>query len=734
MKAALAVLLAATVLLHGLQLPAAEADAAALRAAWAHLYDDLPTAVDPPQTQELLGRFRMVNWGAANSGDVGEYPTAEAAAQRAADIRSTGATVAIVRGRHFRLDWPQDTPRLLECYRLAAAACHAQGLACLAHFDLTLTWQPGFALLKQNAQWPQRSLRDGTPTRWLCCNHPDLRAFYAGYVEQVARQGIDGFMLDEINFASIGDLHCGCQHCREKFLQKTGFRLPEYDDREVIGNPAHPLWRLWQEWQMYALSEFRGFLLQRLRAVNPQIVILTYSTNIESPSESPNDTFENARVCYAGTEGSNLTWGGSVNLFAQHRISLANSRFFGRPTWAQYPAGNDEERTFASLGFAPLTGNGPWGWIDPAQHEALEKSGRWAHVEESLAAAEPLADVGVLWSSSNRYGPPQRAAACCAEACGWMQALGLSGIQFNPVPGKYAQVEHLRPYRALIVPDALMLPTATGEAVRQFVEQGGTAVLSGEVGSRDVLYLPAGQQALAQRLGLRRVEAAGEIGFDRKKATFLGTAEHQIRLEPGFLPDLPRSIVLPDTYRFAVTLPASAEVLARFADGQPAVGAWRQGKGRCLYLAVLPGKAAFQPRASQTTLARNWHPPRVLSLVRALAQEATGGADRIAVEGQGILSSAWQHGSRAWLRMANVAGLERLPPGKPIAKAVPSYPDLEPIRIRVRMPLSAAPLLLSAESDKPLAMSVVGQGADWRLEIPPASFRLSAFVRLEVKP
>jgi len=470
-----------------------------------------------------------------------------------------------------------------------------------------------------------------------------------------------------------------------------------------------------------------------MRKINPSIVILNYSTNIYFPTRSTGDVFENGRVCFAGTEGTDLTYAGSPDLYAQHRINLAYARHWGRPCWAQYPTPSEEGRVFGSIFFAPVTGNGPWGWLRIHHGQTVAKYCGWEHLEESAAYADPVADVGVLLSSANRYGSRERTMAHSAEAYGWLQAFGLRGVQFNPVPGKYAAREHVKPYRALIVPDCLMLPKHTVGLVQRYVREGGTAVVTGVPGRYDALYFPLGDQSLLRGMGLRGIAAAQDVYFHRKKQRFLNHADRTITLTPGFLPGMPRRIRLPNCYRFDVTfLPATTHtVLARFSDGAPAVCSIPSGEGRYVYLGFLPGQLSAQRRMSKRTIVRACHPPQVLDLMRAVAGEATGNRDRIAVEADGIISSAWQKGKRLWVRMVNVSGVRKLPIGKPVGAVKPTYPKLGRIRIHVRVPVKAKARLFTPDRDKPVSLDLKNTDAGRVLDISADTFKTFAFVRLE---
>ena len=174
-------------------------------------------------------------------------------------------------------------------------------------------------------------------------------------------------------------------------------------------------------------------------------------------------------------------------------------------------------------------------------------------------------------------------------------------------------------------------------------------------------------------------------------------------------------------------------MLARFEDGAPAIYSIPNGRGRYVYVGFLPGQLSYQPRTAQKTVVGEYHPARMLDLMRSLALNATGHADRIVVDGRGIISSAWQNGDRVWVRIVNVGGTRRLPVGKPVGKAKPTYPTLGRVQIRVHMPVESFATLVTPDQGKPIPIALERNGPDSVVSIPPDTFRTSAFVRLEVE-
>ncbi|NLF16902.1 MAG: hypothetical protein GX595_06540, partial [Lentisphaerae bacterium] len=522
--------------------------AARYRAAAARLEARMPTLPDSPRMQDLLGDMRMASWGSANSSPMTEYDRPEEARANARRIRDDGATVAIVRGRHFRLDHLDETARLMAFYKLTADACREAGLLPFAHLDFTLFWQPGYAIVSQHPDWPQVALGDGTPHHWCCTNNPSFREAHIRYVEEICRQGMVGFMLDEINFAHVGKYYCGCRHCREGFEEATGFRFPEHDAADIIGNSREPLWRLWLEWQHTSITEFKSELVQRLRKVNPDAVVLTYSTNIYGPARTGN-TFEEGRVCFSGTEGTNRVYGQFANQYATHRIADGFSRRWGKPAWAQYPVADDAEKAWASAFFAAVVNNKPWGWRSHSEGEALRDTLAWPHLAECMAFAEPVANLAVLLGTPNRWGPPLEASVHQAEVFGLCQAMGLRGVQFDPVPGLHLEPGRLDAFSAALIGYSPAMPLATVDLVHDWVQRGGTAVVTGLAGRYDRFGFALGEYSLIRRAGLRGVHRRDPMVFNRYQGKPEGLRAQVIDLAAGVMPELPRQVAVPPTYR-----------------------------------------------------------------------------------------------------------------------------------------------------------------------------------------
>lgn len=706
-------------------------DAVRMEAATEKLFDDLPVYRASPQLQAYIERHQPMSWGGSCSGNLSEFNTPELAARRAAEIRNGGYTSVFINGRQNRLNHLDMLDEMLKFESLVAEASHAQGLKVIDHVDFTIAWQSAYPHVFAKARgidWFMKDLRTGTVNRWLCLNNPSYREFYAEYLEKLVRAGIDGFQLDEVGFHDQKRTYCGCEHCRAKFEEETGFRFPEHWDEDVIDNLANPFWRLWKEWQKKCIVEFEGFLLERLRKINPDVLILAYSTAIYRSSVRVHDMQDHARISFVGTEGTDMVYAGAYNFFAQYRILSSFARQYGRPAWIHGATNNNEEEDFAAF-LSALSANGT-SWMKA-------KVFGWTHWPEARAWADPVADVGILLVSPTRDGEMLTADLHSAETHGWCEALGVSGVQFEPVPCLSVKPSELKKYRVLVLPYAVNMPRRLGELVGKYVEEGGVVVVTGVAGRYDRLGSPLGEEAFFRSMGIREITAADKMTYIDpayySKELSTGGVDRTLILTPGRFPNLPGRIKLLNSYRFNISLAPGVrcDVLAKFEDGAPAILSLPSGKGRYIYLAFLPGHMIHQPRLQKSYKWGRYLQPEAVALMRALLRDATDNADRVVVDGTGILSAAYQKGNRLWVRLLNVSGI-KLPEGEKIDVVTPQYPDLGPIRIRVRMPVSPDAQLVDPDRGDVLNLKVVREGQEHIVIVPARSFRRFAFVRMEV--
>jgi hypothetical protein len=689
------------------------------------LFRNVPAIPTPEQVNELLSDFRMTNWGASSSGNLKDYRTPELAAKRARKIKVGGANAVITNGLQNRLNYLKFADELAERQRIVADACHAQGLKVFDHLDLTIFWQSAYPLVFEHPEWAQRELRDGTPGRWLCLNQPSYREFYAQYLEKMVRAGIDGFMLDEVSFHDQIKTFCGCNHCRANFEKATGYRLPEFWDEEVINNRDNPLWQLWCHWQRKAIVEFKAFLLKRLQKINPNVVLLAYNTSIYRLSTRVSDMQEQARVCFVGTEGTNTVYPGYAHFYSQHRILSAFARKFGRPSWAHFAAESDEQFEFSGY-HAAVTNSGLWGHLG-----GLSDIYNWEHWPEAHQWGEPVGDIAVVAASPSRDQNTTRAALHSAAVAGWCQAFGVSGVQFDIVPGLYAKLSDLKRFKAIVLPCTPSMPPRLIELIDRFVQDGGAAIVTGIPGRFDQLGYPLGDDALLKRMGFRSIRDTDTVRYIKEE--FVGGQDRLLSFSPNAIPGVGSQMKLQDSYRFDPMIDAGRqqEVMATFQDGALAIVSLEKGKGRYIYIGFTAGQAVHQPRMYKNTVWADYLRPDLVSLMERIAREATGGQDRIRIEGRGILSAAYLSGSRLWVRLLNVSGVN-LKPGNRVGDLKPSYPRLSEIKIHLKKSGASRATLMSPGLRKPMVLKAAASGTEDVFTLPAGAFQRFAFVRIEV--
>jgi hypothetical protein len=121
----------------------------------------------------------------------------------------------------------------------------------------------------------------------------------------------------------------------------------------------------------------------------------------------------------------------------------------------------------------------------------------------------------------------------------------------------------------------------------------------------------------------------------------------------------------------------------------------------------------------------------MVALMGGIAREATGDSDAIAVVGEDLLSAAYRDDEHIWVRLLNISGLRDIPVGDPIGHVDPTYHQVGPVEIEVRVPVAPQAVLCSPDREQDLELEVLVQEENGLISIPANAFRRYAFVRME---
>ena len=134
--------------------------------------------------------------------------------------------------------------------------CHEHGLKVINHLTVYIAADDYAARHPDQRQvnvitgQPAEGYEDTgswTGAATMCYNNPDFQVTYQNALKRlVAETGVDGFMVDEVQFVSsvVDPWTCGCAHCRAEFTQDTGYVLPTGSAASaILGDYSNAIFR-----------------------------------------------------------------------------------------------------------------------------------------------------------------------------------------------------------------------------------------------------------------------------------------------------------------------------------------------------------------------------------------------------------------------------------------------------------------------------------------------------------
>jgi hypothetical protein len=333
-----------------------------------------------------------------------------------------------------------------------------------------------------------------SPELWVTCA---LGPYNFEFMTQVHREIAARYTVDGI-FGNrwSGSGMCYCEHCQRNFRAASGFALPRTSD------PRDPARRAYLAWHEQRLFELWRLWDREIRAINPQA---RFIANSGGGALSPLDmktVGELSDILFAdrqARQGLMPVWANGKNA-KEYRAALGSKPIGGifsvgieeSYRWKDSVQSEAELRAWVAEGTA--NGLRPWftkfsGMLyDTRWLARVEKIYAWNHrVERYLRNERPLARVGLVYSQQTAtfYGADRAREKVEDHILGFYHALIEARVPFEMVHDRLLDAERLRAFKVLLLPNIACLSDQQCDALRRFVQDGGSLVATHETSLYD---------------------------------------------------------------------------------------------------------------------------------------------------------------------------------------------------------------------------------------------------------
>jgi Hypothetical glycosyl hydrolase 6/Beta-galactosidase trimerisation domain len=589
---------------------------------------------------------------------------------------------------HHRSAWLDDS----DPFGTLVEGCRAMGMHVVARTDPHAARDevrqahPDWIAVGEDGQ-PRRHWAN--PDLWITCA---LGPYNFEFMDQVHREIVETYKVDGI-FSNRwkpqgGD--CFCVHCVENFNAATGHDLPRTTDmrdprrREFVDWRNARLIELWKRWDA------------TVRAARPEARFIPNGPpTLKSAGELAEIQFSD----YQARHGLMPPWANGRR--AKEFRSVMGRRPVGgifsvgveeRYRWKDSVQSEPEIRVWVAEG----TANGQRPWVakfsgvlyDRRWLSTVERIYGWHFTHERYLRNEaPLARVALLHSEQTAANYAGMAEEDRHEdhVLGMYQALVEARIPFELVHEAFLDARRLEPFKLLILSDAAALSSAQCDAIRAFVNRGGS-LLATFVSS---LCNEAGDRRDDFGLGdLFGVRFAGRVDGPMQNSYLSLDADRKTgRRHPVLagLEDAPR--IINGAFRLDVTptvdFPSPVTLVPTYPDlpMEDVYPRLTHTDTRELYLRQIgTSRVAYVP----------WDIDRVFweilspdhgRLLRNLVTWALDEPPRVEVEGPGLLDvSVWQQRESITVHLVNLTNPMMMK--GPIREIIPIGPQ----RVRLRLP------------------------------------------------
>ena len=327
------------------------------------------------------------------------------------------------------------------------------------------------------------------PGVWVTC---PFGPYNFEFMTQVHREIMSEYAVDGI-FSNrwAGSGMCYCEHCQRLFRDAYGMELPHTKD------PLDLAWRNYLVWRQQRLFELCDVWDQEIRKINPNARYVPNSGGGALSELSMKILGEKSDILFADKQarsGVTIPWASGKNA-KEFRATLGM-----KPIGGIFSIGVEEPHRWKDsvqseaeirVWVADATAHGMRPWFTKFAGSVYDQ--RWLGVVEDiytwqqsiepyLRNKRPLARVALVYSQQNAhfYGGEQARNNTEAPILGVYHALIEARLPFEMVHDELLDADHTDRFGTLILPNVAALSDAQCDALRGFVERGGSLVATFE--------------------------------------------------------------------------------------------------------------------------------------------------------------------------------------------------------------------------------------------------------------
>lgn len=407
-----------------------------------------------------------------------------------------------------------------DLYGEIVASARDEGLTVVARMDSNRVAEDFY---QAHPEWICRDI-DGKPItvadKWVTCiNSP----YYSEYLPAVLTEIIERSRPDGFADNSWAGLPrssiCYCTHCTKLFRDATGLELPRDHDWDADDYRAWVSWSYQRRTDLWDLNNrvttnaggpdclwfgmISGEVLRNSDRFIDLRQILSRSELImlDHQHRNPVDGFE--QNTEAGKRLHEL-------LGWQKLIPESTPQYqLGVPAFRVAAMPEAEVRLWATAGFAG--GIQPWWHHIGSRHDdrrqyrtAAPLFGWHRDNADILIDRTPIADVGVVWSQQNNdlAGRDSAHERTLDPYKGVVRALNAAGVGYLPLHADDLGSAAGR-FQAIVLPAIAVLSDDHRDAIRSFIDQGGSLIISGETGLQNLDGSRRASSGLEDLFGIR---------------------------------------------------------------------------------------------------------------------------------------------------------------------------------------------------------------------------------------